>query len=150
MHIRPTMALCAAAMLGSILSPTSARAAPLPDRATLAASAARRFPQPVRVGSLVGRDVLQPTEAQPVLGHVEAITRRPDGTLDLVMRYGGVAGIGGRLIAVPLDAAALLGEYVSIVGLTPGQLDTLPTVPAPADPMPPEAMVTMGLVRPFH
>jgi hypothetical protein len=43
---------------------------PPPPGMSLAASAAMRFPQPVRVGDLLGREVLQPVESQNVLGTV--------------------------------------------------------------------------------
>jgi hypothetical protein len=96
--------------------PASAQA---PDRASLAEHAARRYPQPVRVGDLIGREVLEPKESQTVLGRVAAIRRAQDGGIDLVMRYGGLLGFGTRLISVPIEAVALLGEYVAMVGLTP-------------------------------
>ena len=78
---------------------------PVPDAATLAARAARRFPQPVRVGDLLGRDVLQPIEAQPVLGHQVAVL---DYTPD-------------QLAALPtadIPAAALAPETIIRLGLT--------------------------------
>ena len=125
-------------------------AGPIPDRAVLAERAARRFPQPVRVGDLIGRDVLRPVEAQNVIGRVDAIVKRPDGQLDLVMRYGGVLGFGSRLIVVPLDAAALMGEHVAMLELTEDQLDALPAVAAPSGALAPATMIRMALVKPFH
>ena len=134
----------------ALLALPAQAAAPLPDRAALAAQAAKRFPQPVRVGDLIGRDVLEPIEAQDVLGRVDAVVKRPDGTLDLVMRAGGVLGLDTRLVAIPLDAFALLGEHVALLGLAPDQLGTLPTIAPPAGTLPPTAVVAMALVRPFH
>ena len=50
---------------------------PPPPGMSLAESAAMRFPQPVRVGDLLGRDVLRPVESQDVLGRVrELVTRQ--------------------------------------------------------------------------
>ncbi|MGD0108109.1 MAG: hypothetical protein ABSC06_29360 [Rhodopila sp.] len=43
---------------------------PPPAGMSLANSAAMRFPQPVRVGDLLDRDVLEPVESQTVLGTV--------------------------------------------------------------------------------
>lgn len=139
MTARPFLALAAALVLA---------AAPPPEAATLAQRAAQRFPQPVRVGDLAGRDVLRPIEAQTVLGRVAGVARRADGGFDLLMRRGGVLGLGARTIAVPLDAAALLGEHVAVIDLSPEQLDDLPATSA--TPLPPETMVRMALVRPFH
>lgn len=73
--------------------------------------AAERYPQPVRVGDVVGRAVLKPVETEPVLGRVRAVVRRPDGALALVMSEGGFLGFGTRQVAVPLAAAA--GEILS-------------------------------------
>lgn len=121
------------------------------DLPKLAAEAARRFPQPVRVGDLLGADVLKPVEAQPVLGHVVAVTRRLDGGLAMIVRYGGVLGLGARRVAVPVEALALLHPYVALVGLAPGQLDRLPTVADPAaGALPADAVIAVGVVRPFH
>lgn len=114
------------------------------------ARAAEHYPQPVRVGDLIGRDVLQPIEAQPVLGRVHAVVRQPDGTLALLMSQGGLLGFGSRLVEVPLDTTALLGEYVALIDLTPAQLGALPTATAPVTRLPPDDTVRMGLVGPFH
>jgi hypothetical protein len=133
-------------LIGIAIGAVPAAAAP-----DLAQQAARRFPQPVIVGTLIGRDVLAPNEAQPILGHVAAVDRRPDGKIDMILRYGGVLGIGSRLIAVPVDAMALLGEYVAVVGYTPAELNRFP----PADPaaeaaVSPGETIRVGLVGPFH
>lgn len=121
---------------------------PLPPG--LAEKAARRFPQPVRVGDLIDRAVLEPKESQPVLGRVDALVRRPDGGVDLVMRYGGILGFGTRRITVPTEAMALLGEYVAVMDLTPDELARLPTTPVPTQRLANDDHIRMGLVRPFH
>jgi hypothetical protein len=122
---------------------------PLPSRAALAAQAAKRFPQPVRAGELAGRTLLQPIEAQPVLGRVETLARAADGGVDAIVRTGTVLGFGGRLVAVPVEAVALLGEYVALTGYTPAQLEGLDAVARPAG-LPPGETVGIGLIRPFH
>jgi hypothetical protein len=124
---------------------------PLPDAATLAARAAKRFPQPVRVGDLIGRDVLQPLESQPILGRVAEIARRPDGGLDFIIAFGGILGFGARPIAVPADAMALLGEWVAVLDFTPAQLATFPTVdPAALAKLPADTTIRVALTKPFH
>lgn len=121
------------------------------DRPVLAERAARRFPQPVRVGDLIGRQLLDHTEAQHVLGRVAAVWRRADGGLDLVIRRGGVLGVGASEVAVPADALALLGEYVVAVDVTPAQLDALPEAAGSDETkLGPEERIRMGLVRPAH
>ena len=130
--------------------PAIAQPADPPNRETLAKRMAERFPQPVRVGLLIGRDVLAPSESQPVLGHVSGVFRRPDGELEMGVRYGGWAGAGSRPIAIPLDAMALLGEYVAVLDFTPAQLQAFPTSEMPGVLLDPNETVRMGITRPFH
>ncbi len=144
---RLLLAIPALAALGA-----PARAVPpLPDAAALAAGAAKRYPQPVRAGDLIGRDVLQPLESQPILGRVTAIVRRPDGGLDFIIAFGGVLGFGSRPIAVPADAMALLGEWVAVLDFTPAQLASFPTADLGAlAPLPADTTIRVALTKPFH
>ncbi len=122
-----------------------------PTAAAPAGPAASRFPQPVRVGDLVGRQVLRPVEAQNVLGRVAAVARGPDGAVLFVLDVGGVLGFGTRRVAVPAGAVALLGEHVSVLDLTPAQLRALPGYdPASAPALGLDEVIRVGLTRPFH
>ena len=123
--------------------------APVPTPAVLAERTAKRFPQPVRVGDLLGRDLLQPLPSQPVLGRVLSLARRPDGGIDLLIQAGTTLGFGGRPVAVPIEAVALLGEHVALLDYTPAQLAALPTA-QPGTPIPPTETIKVGLVKPFH
>ena len=131
---------------------------PAPPGMSLARAAAKRFPQPVRVGALIGRTVLEPLESQPILGHVRQIVRLGDGTIEAVVaydgflgRFGGVLGIGSRPIAVPIDAMALAGQYMEIVDFKPSQLRTFPTFSgAGATSIAPDDFIRVGLARPSH
>ncbi|MEE7506829.1 hypothetical protein [Methylobacterium mesophilicum] len=130
----------------------------------MAGRAADRFPQPVRVGDLPGRFLLQPEESQPVLGRVTGLVRRDDGGTAVIVRLDGAlgltwlglrpvawSGIGPRLVAVPVEAVALLGEHVALMGLTPERLHALPTfAPGSATAIPPDETLRIGIVRPFH
>ena len=82
---------------------------------SLAESAAMRFPQPVRVGDLLGREVLRPVESQNVLGRVRRVVRDRNGQIMVVIDFGGFLGFGSRPIAVPKDAMVLLGQDMEIV-----------------------------------
>jgi hypothetical protein len=115
------------------------------------AHAAGGFPQPVRVGDLPHRYVLEPIEAQPVLGRVAGIVKTQDGSLRMVIDRGGILGIGATPVAVPLDDVALMGEHVAMLGLTPAAFDALPKFdPAGTAPLPPGETIKMGIVGPFH
>jgi hypothetical protein len=124
---------------------------PPPPGMSLAASAAMRFPQPVRVGDLLGRSVLRPVESQDVLGRVRRLVRGEDGKIMVVVDFGGFLGFGRRPIAVPLNAMVLLGQDVEIVAFTPDQLRQFPTfLPAGTSDIADDATVMVGLAKPSH
>jgi hypothetical protein len=125
--------------------------APLPRTPDLAERQARRFPQPVLVGALIGRDVLKPVEAQTILGRVAAVVRGKDGGLDVIVRFGGVLGFGARPIAVPIEAMALMGQFMAVMDFTPEQLGTFPTDDGAAlQPVAANETIRVGIVKPFH
>ena len=86
-----------------------------------------RFPQPVRVGSLRGEHVIQAGNRMKQVGIVVGVYRSGDDDLAMVMRYGGVFGLGARIVAPDLDNTALVGPYVKIVDLDPKEVAKLPT-----------------------
>lgn len=134
-----------------LLACAPALAQPADPASLPAGRAAARFPQPVRVGDLLGKQVLRPVEAQDVLGRIAAIARRPGGTVLIVVRLGGVLGLGARPVAVPVEATALLGPYLAVMDLSPGQLRALPTYDsAGAQTLPSDETIRVGLTRPFH
>ena len=122
-----------------------------PSGTSLATEAAQRFPQPVRVGDLIDRTVLRPVESQVVLGRVARVVRSGDGTVLVVVALGGLFGLGARSVAVPVDAIALLGAELEIVGFTPAQLQDFPTFDAAGSvPIAPNDTIRVGLARPSH
>jgi hypothetical protein len=138
-------------MLAAQADNSEPAASGLPDAKTLAEREAKRFPQPVRVGDLIGRQVLEPTEAQWVLGRVAGVARDKDGGLAFLISFGGVLGIGTHLISVPADAVALLGEYVSVLDFTPEQLGQFPAADeARVSTLGKDEIIRVGLTAPFH
>jgi hypothetical protein len=124
---------------------------PPPPGMSLAQSAAMRFPQPVRVGDLLGRDVLRPVESQDVLGHVRELVRDSNGQILVAIDFGGFFGFGSRLIAVPVDAMVLLGQDMEVVAFTPDQLRQFPTFSlSGTTPVPDDAVIKVGLAKPSH
>ena len=117
----------------------------------LAALAAKRFPQPVRVGDLIHRDVIQPVESQNVLGTVRQVVRDHDGTVVVVINYGGFLGFDTRPIAVPIDAMVLEGQDMEVEAFTPKQLNAFPTFSdGGTTPVPPDTIIKVGLAGPSH
>lgn len=146
------MSLCRLALFTLLVGCSGALAQqPAPAGMSLAEAAARRLPQPVRVGDLRERRVLQPLESQPVLGRVREVVRRVDGTLHVVVDYGGLFGFFARPIAVPVEAMVLLGQEMEIIDFTPEQLERFATFDgASTTPLPPDSIIRVGLARPSH
>ncbi len=146
------MSLRSLALAGVLMASTAVHAQqPAPDGMSLAEAAARRFPQPVRVGDLLKRQVLRPVESQPTLGWVHDVVKRTDGSIEVVVDYGGVFGLFARPIAVPVEAMVLLGQYMEIVDFTPDQLKQFKTFDgAGTTPLLPDSVIRVGLARPSH
>jgi hypothetical protein len=124
---------------------------PATPGADIASEAARRFPQPVRVGDLIERAVVEPGESRTLLGRVSQVIRLRGGGEAIVMKFGGFLGFGGRYIAVPVEAVALLGDEVVIDDLTPEKLRALPAYdPAGNLPLAPDSVIRIGVEREVH
>jgi hypothetical protein len=88
----------------------------------------RRFPQPARVGALVGRPVLD--DYDNTVGYVQSVVRTGDGKVLLIVRHGGWFGWIGwwqRPVAVPIERVALIGPHVAAIDMPPEQFQTTPT-----------------------
>jgi hypothetical protein len=118
---------------------------------SLAESAAMRFPQPVRVGDLIGRDVLRPVESQDVLGRVRRLVRDSHGQIMVVVDFGGFLGFGSRPVAVPVDAMVLVGQDMEIAAFTPEQIQQFPTFSSSGTiDVADDTIVKVGLAKPSH
>ena len=139
-------------LIGLLLACQAAAAQqPAPAGMSLAEAASKRFPQPVRVGDLLNRTVLQPLESQPTLGRVAGVVKQADGTIAVVVDYDVLLGVFRKPIAVPVDAMVLLGQFMEIVDFTPKQLDQFRIFnPAGTSPLAAESIIQVGLARPSH
>ncbi len=112
------------------------------------AEAAARFPQPVQVASLAGRQVLENRLNQRVLGRVEAVARDPSGGLNIVVRKPGWPWQPTRWAVVPAAAMALLGQFVAVMDLDDAQFEELPNeCRAPGSVLPGTDIIRMGLTK---
>ncbi|WP_158810957.1 hypothetical protein [Beijerinckia sp. L45] len=110
----------------------------------------RKVRQPVRVGDLIGRDVIAPVESQDLLGHVTKVVQTGDGPT-FVMTYGGHFGFGTHLVCVPADTLALTGYAIQAKGISPDELGKLPDCDgASGKPLDASAMIEMKLAKPAH
>jgi hypothetical protein len=95
----------------------------------------RRFPQPIRVGDLVGLPVLDDRDS--TIGFVRQVVRGSDGKIQLVVPYGRWFGwLGGpfdryrRLVGVPLERVAMLGRQVAALDMPREDFDNAPAFDA--------------------
>jgi hypothetical protein len=95
----------------------------------------RRFPQPARVGDLIGLPVLDYWDS--TIGYVRQVVRSPAGQIQLIVPYGRSLGWvrwGGpfdwhrRPVAVPIEAVAILGRQIVALEMSREEFDSAPEV----------------------
>lgn len=79
----------------------------------------RRFPQPVRVGDLIGLRVLDDNDV--TIGIVRHVARTTEGKVLLIVAYTGPLGWGGRLVTVPIEAVAIFGRQLASLDMKPAE-----------------------------
>lgn len=93
----------------------------------------RRFPQPVRVGALIGLPVLDDNDS--TIGYIRDVVRTPAGKIELVVPYGrwfGWVKLGGpfdwgrRLVGVPIETVAILARQVDAIDMPLEMFDKAP------------------------
>jgi hypothetical protein len=93
----------------------------------------RRFPQPVRVGDLIGLPVLDDEDS--TIGYIRDVVRTSAGKIQLVVPYGrwfGWVGLDGlfdgyrRPVGVPIELVAILGHQVDALDMPPAAFDKAP------------------------
>jgi hypothetical protein len=97
----------------------------------------RRFPQPVRVGDLIGLPVLDDQDS--TIGYIREVVRTPAGKIQLVVPYGhwfgwvradGPFDWNRRLVGVPIETVAILGRQVDALDMSREEFDKAPTFEA--------------------
>lgn len=149
----PACALLAAAILvtgpGSLSVAAQSNGAPTasePPKPSPEEKAARRLPQPVRVGYLIGLPVLDETNA--ILTRVGSVVRTREGKIQLVVSYGGLFGIGSRLVAMPVEVVAMLGRQVVAVDMPSAEFEMAPTYyGSGAEALDPDTVIRVGVMR---
>jgi hypothetical protein len=85
----------------------------------------RRFPQPVRVGDLIGLRVLD--DGDSTLGFVRQVVRTPQNKIELVVTYGGWFGWGARPVAVPIEVIGIEGRQLASLDMPRSEYAAAPT-----------------------
>jgi len=122
MHKVLLSALCGAALLAPVFppawaaGPAGAMPAPEPamiDRKLPASAEAPAAETDQDLSALLGATVVDSTGEE--LGDVYDIVKGPDGSDQLIVETSGFLGLGGRLVAVPFDAATTDPETGQVV-----------------------------------
>jgi hypothetical protein len=107
-----------------------------------------RFPQPARVGDLIGYPLLD--DQARTLGHIEAIVRTGDGKIKLIVDYGGLFGFswGSHPVAVPIEVIGIAGRHVSSLDMSGAEFAAAPTWrDTAAQPLPDDTLIRIALAR---
>jgi hypothetical protein len=106
----------------------------------------RRYPQPVKVGDLIGLRVLDYDDR--TIGRVKSVVRTADGRIKLIVPYGGFLGFGQRPVAVPLEVVAIAGRQLAALDMTRAEFDAAPTWnDAQGQPIAPSETIRIALYK---
>jgi hypothetical protein len=106
----------------------------------------KRFPQPVRVGELVGLPVRD--EQANTLGSVREVVRTAQGQIELIVSYSRWWGWFGRPVAVPLEKVGIEGRQLVSLDMDPDEYAEAPTWHDPsATALPVDASIRVALGR---
>jgi hypothetical protein len=106
----------------------------------------RRFPQPVKVGDLIGLPLLDWDDS--TLGYVRHVVRTPEGKIQLIVNQGRLFGWGGRLVPVPIEAVAILARQIDLLDISVEDFRAAPAWSAAStQPIPPDDMIRIALSR---
>ena len=85
----------------------------------------RRFPQSVHVSDVLGKAVINEDFAP--IGYVKSVVRTRDGKIEFIVPYGGLFGLGQRLVAVPIEAVASIGKRLVALDMSKEEFRKAPT-----------------------
>ena len=107
---------------------------------------ARRFPQPVRVGDLIGLPLLDWDDS--TIGYVRHVVRTPEGKIRLIVNQGRLFGWGGRLVQVPIEVVAILARQIDLLDISVEEFRAAPAwSAATTQPIPSDDMIKIALSR---
>jgi hypothetical protein len=132
------------------VTPQDSSAEPAAKNLTPEQRMARRYPQPVRVGDLVGLPVLD--EGSSTLGYIREIVRTSEDKIVLVVPYRGWFGWasvdwGRKVVAVPLETVAIIGRQVKAIDFSREDFATAPVYSSSAKALPPDETIRIAVAR---
>jgi hypothetical protein len=109
----------------------------------------RRFPQPVRVGDLIGLPMLNSNAS--TLGYVRQVVRTAAGKIELVVAYNTWFGWFGwftRPVAVPIEVVGIEGRQLASLDMPDSEYAMAPTWQSQhATALPVDATIRIALAR---
>jgi hypothetical protein len=109
----------------------------------------RRFPQPIKVGDLIGLAVLDDYDL--TIGYVRQVVRTPQGKIQLIVTQGGWLGpwfgVGARLVPVPIEVVAILGRQLIALDMPRPEFVSAPTWPGGDTPIPAGETIKVAIYR---
>jgi len=106
----------------------------------------RRFPQPARVGDLIGLPVID--DDASTIGFVREVVRTGDGKIKFIVSYSRWFGWFGRPVAAPLEVFGILGRELASLDMPPSEYAAAPTWHGDgATVLPPDATIKVALGR---
>jgi hypothetical protein len=106
----------------------------------------RRYPQPVKVGDLIGLPVLDDDDR--TLGRIKMVVRTSAGKIQLIVPYGGFLGFRQRLIAVPIEVVAIAGRQLAALDMPRTEFDAAPAwLDTASQPIPANETIRIALYK---
>jgi len=128
------------------VAPTKAPAEDVEENLSPEEKMRRRFPQPVRVGDLIGLPLLDWEDF--TIGYVRHVVRTPEGKIQLIVNQGRLFGWGGRLVQVPIEAVAILARQINLLDISLEEFRAAPAWSAAAtQPIPSDDTIRIALSR---
>ncbi len=111
---------------------------------------ARRYPQPVKVGFLIGLPVLDGQRS--TYGAIREVVRTAEGKILLVVAYRGWLGWapvdwGRKAVAVPLETVAIQGRQVSALEFSAEDFAAAPAYAGSATALPADETIRIAVSR---
>jgi hypothetical protein len=105
-----------------------------------------RYPQPVRVGDLIGLALLD--DSHSTLGFVREVVRTPNDKVELIIGYGGIFGWWVRPVAVPIEVVGIRGRELASLDMPRSEYASAPTwQDSDATSLPSDATIRVALCR---
>jgi hypothetical protein len=114
-----------------------------------------RFPQPAKVGDLIGLPLLDKDDK--TIGFVQHIAKTSNGKVEIVtlygrwfgwLRYPGFVDGFRRPVAIPIEAVVILGRQINVLEMDRMQIDSAPTWSAQkGSPLATNELIKIGLGR---